>query len=55
MVREVVQMSVWWIILGLIVLVLLWAGWKTRSRDRTSGPELRAERHRRTGGYDGAA
>ena len=51
--REVVTMSVWWIILLLIVLVLAWAGWRTRGRDRSSGPELRGDRHRRTGGYDG--
>ena len=48
-------MSVWWIILGLIVLVLLWAGWQTRGRDRIAGPEARGDRHRRTGGYDGSA
>jgi hypothetical protein len=48
----VVLMSVWWIILAVIVLVTAMAGWTSRQRGPSSGPEARGDRHRRTGGYD---
>lgn len=41
-----------WIVLALLVLFLTWAGWKLKGRTQSSGPDLRAERDRRTGPYE---
>ena len=45
------MVSALWIVLALFVLFFVWAGWKLRGRDLSSGPEARGDRHRRTGGY----
>lgn len=44
-------MSAGWIVLGVIVILLVWAGWTLRQRGPSTGPEARGDRHRRTGGY----
>lgn len=49
--REVVAVSVLWIVLILVVLFFVWAAWKLRGRDVSSGPEARGDRHRRTGTF----
>jgi hypothetical protein len=47
-------MSVVWITLILLVAFFVWAGWRLRSRDGSSGLDARTDRHRRTDGYDGS-
>lgn len=46
-------MSLGWFVLALIVIILVWAGWKLRNRDWSSGPEARGDHERRTGKYPG--
>lgn len=50
--QEVVAMLIVWIAVALLVLFLVWAGWRLRGRTQASGPDLRVERDRRTGPYE---
>jgi hypothetical protein len=36
----------WWVMLGLLVLFFVWAGWRLRDRDsRGNGPQAEDGRH----------
>ena len=41
-------MSVVWIVFVLVVLFFVWAGWRLKGRNVSSGPEARGDRHHRT-------
>jgi hypothetical protein len=45
---EVVAVDLFVIGIALLVLFFVWAGWKLRGRDNRMGPDLEAERDRRT-------
>ena len=42
-----------WTVLAVIVLFLIWAGWNLKGRSQSGETDVRADRDRRSGRYEG--